>query len=99
MLRFLFDHYKSSYSNLLMKANKPIMSLQRLVRSNDPKTGVSCKIKYIYFDSTNIIRGRYWKVFLRKAVSLKWERSFGNTYEGVSFLVKLLADVLQLCSI
>ena len=50
----MFDDYESPYDTLLMKANKPIMTLQRLVRSNDPKTGVSCMIKYIYFDSTKL---------------------------------------------
>ena len=30
MLRFLFDDYESFHDTLLMKANKPIMTLQRL---------------------------------------------------------------------
>ena len=63
------------------------------MRNNNAKTEVT------YFNSTNIIRGRYWKVFLRKAVPVKWVQSLGNTCEGDSILVKFLAEAPQVCSI
>lgn len=63
------------------------------MKKNNPKTEVSIKIKYIYFDGTNIIRSRHWKVFLKTSVSGKWAKSLRNTCEGFLFLVKMLAGV------
>ena len=65
---------------------------------NNPKIEVSITIKYIYFDGTNIIGCWSWKVFLGIGVPGKWVRSL-NTCEGVSFLIKLLAEARRLWSI
>ena len=64
-----------------------------LVKVNNPKAEVNITIKYIYFDSVNILRSRHWKVFLGIiGVSGKWAGFLRNICEGVSFLVMLLAE-------
>ena len=74
----------------------------RIIKSREnkqPKNRSSITTKYIYFDSANISRCWDWRMFIgRIGVPGKWAGSSRKTCEGVSFLVKLLAEARRLWS-